>query len=138
MSNFIHAPKPCASCPFLRDSPKAVRLRAERIEEIASGVAPRDYGQGARFPCHKTVEHADDDELVPTGRELECTGALIFAYKQGTTSNFVRVMERVGGIDPQLAEGDHPEVFDNVDDMLASAVDHDRKPRSRKRKRRSG
>lgn len=131
MSNFIHAPKPCAGCPFLRDSPKAVRLHAARIHEIVSVVAPDDYGQGGRFPCHATVDHDDRDPRT----ERECTGALIFAYKQGTTSNFVRVMERVGGIDPQLSEGDHPEVFDDVDEMLATALDRDRKPTKRHRRR---
>jgi len=132
MPKYIHTAKPCISCPFRRDADGVtpIRLYRARIIEIASAVAPAN-GQGGGFPCHKTVDH---DERDPR-RELECAGALIFAYKQGEVSQLVRIMERMGGIDRELAEGEHPDVFDSIDEMLATALDNPKRAAGRRRKK---
>ncbi len=119
-------PRPCPECPFRRDGHGGtpVRLVQPRIHEIVRSVAPAD-GQGTTFPCHKTVIHGDRDLRA----ELQCAGALIFAYKQGAATQHTRIMERLGVIDPALATGDHPEIFDDEDEMLATALDlRDRSP----------
>lgn len=115
--SLVHCKVPCKECPFRREG--GVRLYAARIDEIVSVVAPID-GCGGTFPCHKTVDHDDCDERS----ELQCAGAIIFAYKQGTSSQYIRICERLGGVDRALAEGDWPEIFDDVDEMLATAIDN--------------
>lgn len=125
-TNFCHPPTPCKDCPFRREG--GVRLYAARIKEIAGVVAPDD-GHGGTFACHKTTGVCGG----PATQQLECTGALIFAYKQGVTSNFIRIMERIGMVNvDELAMGEHPEIFDDVDDMLTAAI----QPRTKARTRR--
>jgi hypothetical protein len=63
-------------------------------------------------------------------RELQCTGGLIFGYKQGVTSQMTRIAERLGVIARDLADGEWPEVFDDVDEMLETAL----KPRQSQRR----
>lgn len=123
--SFIHPPKPCKNCPFRREG--GVRLRSARIDEIVAVVAPEDGG-GGRFPCHKTLPRTGAKQ------EMECAGALIFAYKLEASSNFMRIMERLGGIDRDLCDGDHPEIFDTVEEMQATALDAPR-PRRRRGRR---
>jgi hypothetical protein len=55
---------PCPKCPFRTD----IRpyLRTDRAEEIADSLVHSE------FPCHKTTQHDDDDEYVPSGSELHC------------------------------------------------------------------
>lgn len=106
-----HPPTPCNDCPFRREG--GIRLRAGRLEEIVAAVAPPD-GQGASFQCHKTRKK--------NAKYLVCAGALIFAYKQDATSQYTRVLERLRAIDPDLAKGDHPEIFDDIAEMLETAV----------------
>ena len=121
MKELCHMPRPCVGCPFLRDGDgvKPVRLYADRIVEIVGAIAPED-SRGSNFPCHKTVDHDNRNRQT----EKECTGGLIFAYKLGQTSQLTRICERLGLIDPMLAdEGEWPEVFDSLDEMLATAID---------------
>lgn len=106
-----HPQKPCKDCPFRREG--GIRLRAGRIEEIVACVAPED-GQGASFQCHKTRKKG--------AKHLLCAGALIFAFKQGASSQYTRVLERLGAIDRNLCDGDHPEIFDDIDEMLETAI----------------
>lgn len=134
MPKYCHTRIPCPTCPFRRDTPGTipVRLYAERIIEITSMVAPED-GQGGGFPCHKTVDHDDRDRAT----ELECAGALIFAYKLGQTSQTIRIAERLGLVDPELVESSHwPEVFDSVEEMLETALDANNKKAAGRRRRR--
>ena len=130
-TKLCHVTKPCASCPFRRDGDgfTPVRLYTERVHEVVSVVAPID-GRGGTFPCHKTVDHDDRDPDT----ERECAGALIFAYKLGASSQMTRIAERLGLIDPELAEGAHREIFDTLDEMLETALDY--KPAAGRRKRR--
>jgi hypothetical protein len=83
---------PCADCPFRK--PSVLRLRPERIREIARAVAPRD-GQGGEFPCHKTTEVGG----APSDAETQCAGALIFAEKHDRPTQMMRIMERIGMYD---------------------------------------
>lgn len=121
-----HVPVACTGCPFRRDK-QGVRLYTERLREILRSVAPADTGGGGEFPCHKTVNYDQRDKAT----EKQCAGALIYMYKVGASSNLSRIMERMGGIDPDLATGDHPEIFDSEDELLAHALDE--RPKRRRR-----
>lgn len=105
-----HVAKPCANCPFLRVG--GIRLHPQRVREI--------HDKGGAFPCHKTVNHDQRDR----SKERECAGAIIFAYKPDGpgAGQMLRISERLGVIDPSLAS-EHPEVFDSLDEMLASSLD---------------
>jgi hypothetical protein len=124
-----HVAKPCSDCPFRREC--GIRLYADRIREIVElHVAPAN-GQGGSFPCHKTVDHDERDRTT----EKQCAGALIFMYKNEASTQLSRVMERLGAVDPDLATGDHPEIFEDLDQMLEHALDT-RQTRRRKSSRR--
>jgi hypothetical protein len=96
---------------------------------------------GGEFPCHKTLKAVDDDqdgeEHVVTEKSRHCAGALIFAEKNGTATQMMRISERLRLYDPSKLEG-QDDVFDDMDEMLASAVDAPgrRKPVARKAARR--
>lgn len=65
--------KPCSQCPFRRDVKPF--LHPERAEEIAD-AASNPYNS---FPCHKTLEHGEDDEGSYTyagAESQECAGFL--------------------------------------------------------------
>lgn len=123
-----HPPRPCNNCPFRREG--GVRLYPARVCEIVEAVAPNN-GQGASFACHKTTGAAG---TPVKGSMLECTGGLIFAYKQGVTSQLTRIMERLGLVDEKLALGndDWPAILDDLDEMLETAR-RSRQPRGRRR-----
>jgi hypothetical protein len=124
-----HVAKPCSNCPFRREG--GIRLYADRIREIVElHVAPAN-GQGSSFPCHKTVDHDERDPRT----EKQCAGALIFMYKNEASTQISRVMERIRATDPDLCHGDHPEIFDDLDQMLEHALD-ERPRRQRKSSRR--
>ena len=112
-----HMPVPCDDCPFRREG--GIRLREGRTRDLAQNAA------GA-FPCHKTVNHDKRNRAT----EIECAGAIIFAYKTDTTTQMLRISERLGMVDPRLADDEHPEIFDSLDEMLETADD---KPRTRAR-----
>jgi hypothetical protein len=111
---------PCDDCPFTR-GPRAIRLSAERVDEIAGNMLSPG---GSTFSCHKTVEHDDDDEPIQTDA-VHCAGALIFAEKNGNTTQMMRIAERLRLYDHRrLTRRDT--VFDTIDEMRATA--HDRRP----------
>lgn len=105
-----HVSKPCDNCPFLREG--GIRLRRARIVEI--------HDKGGAFPCHKTVDHDARDR----SSERECVGAIIFAYKESGpgVGQLLRVAERLDLVDRRLADDEHPEVFDSLDEMLEIAL----------------
>lgn len=79
---------------------------------------------GGEFPCHLTVEYGDETE-APIHRadehEKHCAGALIFAEKNGTSTQMMRIAERLGMYDAQaLMTNDTAveAVFDCLDEML--------------------
>lgn len=110
-----HMPSPCENCPFRREG--GVRLRASRVIEIA--------GQAGSFTCHKTVNRkVRKVRKVRNPRtELDCVGAWILAYKTEQSTQMMRISERLGMVDPSLAEDEHPEIFDSLNEMLATADD---------------
>lgn len=107
--------KPCADCPFRRKG--GVRLSAKRIEQIVGCVAPED-GQGGRFPCHKTTGVAGGKDRS----NRSCAGGIIFGYKQGVSSQMTRIEERLGLIPKEFADGKWPEIFNDIDEMLETAI----------------
>ncbi len=115
--------KPCPECPFRRDGTGGtpVRLRSDRIEEIAGLM----LGGRGDFPCHKTTVPDDAEEcgLRATEDSLHCAGALIFAEKNETSTQMMRVVERLGLYDPSALDKDSfDEVFDDIDEMRATAI----------------
>jgi hypothetical protein len=69
--------KMCDNCPFGHtEEQEHMRksLQRGRFNEICQSVF-----QGYVFACHKTTTHDDDDgEWVPTERDRECAGAILF------------------------------------------------------------
>jgi hypothetical protein len=116
--------KPCPECPFLRGE-RAVRLTLGRIQEIAGNMLS---SSGGEFHCHKTSRQTGD------GSQRHCAGALIFAEKNGNATQMMRIAERLGFYDRTKLEGEDL-VFDDLEEMEASALDRDR-PIRRKRARR--
>jgi hypothetical protein len=108
--------KPCDSCPFRKVD--GIRLTPERAREIAGLFTD---SQGGTFPCHKTVDYDIEDDTDDARQmrapEQLCAGGLIFAEKQGSVNQLMRIMERVGGYDPSALRG-HDEVFDSLSEML--------------------
>lgn len=102
--------KPCDDCPFRREG--GIRLRRSRAEEIAEGMLS---SQGSTFACHKTVDH-DGDQFTKS-EEKHCAGALIFAEKNGTATQMMRIVERLGMYDASKLVG-HDDVFNDLDEML--------------------
>ncbi len=116
--------KPCPECPFRRDGEgaKPVRLLPARVEEIAGLM----LGGRGDFPCHKTTEPDDSDEdggRCVTKDSVHCAGALIFAEKNETSTQMMRVAGRLGMYDPtKLDAASFAEVFDDMDEMMATAL----------------
>lgn len=81
---------PCDQCPFLIGS----GFTYARLREFASG----------EFPCHKTckTEEREDEGTVYVARSDKtphCAGALIFNEKRNTTTQMMRICERLGVYD---------------------------------------
>jgi hypothetical protein len=110
---------PCKNCPFMRKG--GIRLKPERAEEIGNMFST---GQGGEFPCHKTtvsIETEDGCDRAATKDSLHCAGALIFAEKQGTPSQMMRICERIGMYDAAKLMKNKKVValvFDDLDEML--------------------
>lgn len=84
-------PTMCDSCPFAKSGKGralAKTLRPGRLAEIKRGLRG-----GERFLCHKTTDETGD------GSKLVCAGALEYQEKQGVSSNYQRVMERLEGFE---------------------------------------
>lgn len=122
--------KPCPECPFRRggEGMTPVRLTRGRVREIAGLML---NPQGGEFPCHKTTGILNGERCA-TRDSIHCAGALIFAEKNSNHTQMMRVAGRLGLYDPGKLEG-HDEVFDDMEEMLASALDA-RMPRARGRR----
>jgi hypothetical protein len=132
--------KPCPECPFRRGDRKPggpVRLMSGRVDDIAGNM----LGGRGDFPCHKTTVPTDDDDFEDgdgcggrkaTKDSVHCAGALIFAEKNNTDTQMMRVAGRLGMYDPRkLDQASFTEVFDTIEEMRATALDVAR-PRRRK------
>lgn len=102
----------CSDCPFRRTG--FIPLLPGRVREIAGSALKSD---GATFACHKTVEHDDDDEHVPTDDEQHCAGFLIFAEKHDTATQMMRIAERIRSYDRAKLQ-DRDGIFDSLKEML--------------------
>ena len=102
----------CSSCPFRRKG--FIPLRPGRVREIAGSALKPD---GATFACHKTVEHDDFEEHVPSADEQHCAGFLIFAEKHDNATQMMRIAERLRSYDHTKLQG-RDEIFDDLKQML--------------------
>jgi hypothetical protein len=111
---------PCKDCPFRSD----IRpyLTRERIDQIDNSLIR------AEFPCHKTTEHDDDDNYVPTDNEQHCAGALILLEKLERPSQMMRIAERLGLYDRRKLDMKAP-VFDTFKEMRAAQPTYRRQKR---------
>ncbi|ATW58060.1 hypothetical protein CNR34_00127 [Pseudomonas phage nickie] len=96
--------KPCENCPFLKDESKAIRLQRGRRDGIIEDLLD---GSVTGFSCHKTVhsktggewDEDGDGSYIPSGRELECAGAIAVLEKLNRPTQLMRIMERMGAYD---------------------------------------
>lgn len=84
----------CETCIFRPGNP--MRLNAGRVREMVNAAVQ----SGGSIICHSTIEFRDDDEGGSSrpyrDDEAMCRG---FYDAAGPRSNFVRVMERLGGFE---------------------------------------
>lgn len=85
---------PCDDYPFRKKG--GIPLRALRIKEIADMML---NSQGGTFPCHKTTQSTESGERCSNENSVHCAGALIFAEKNGTATQMMRICERIGMYD---------------------------------------
>lgn len=87
--------KPCDNCPF-NDSGAGLHLRKSlnrsRWAEIKRGLL-----RGEHFMCHKTTNETGD------GSNRVCAGSITFQDKHGTSSQYVRICERMDYFKQQKA-----------------------------------
>lgn len=87
---------PCKDCPFRADV--SFYLGEERAAQIVDDVILGDHA----FHCHKTIIYGELDEIIRTGNEKPCIGAMLAIAKERSdaTANFwVRLGSMVGEID---------------------------------------
>lgn len=134
--------KPCDACPFKRDS--KLRLDQTRVAEIGGQFTT---GGQATFVCHKTAEIEENEDgsggrFVPKrmgadGPESQhCAGAMIFAEKNGTPSQMMRIASRLGMYNPEPLTPHYNKVYDDLDDMMEHALDADPPVKSKTGKKR--
>lgn len=116
---------PCPKCPFRNDIP--AYLTEERVREIEASLVRSE------FPCHKTTEHDDEGDYVPTGDEMHCAGALILMEKEGRSSQMMRIAERLGMYDATRLNMDAP-VYESFDEMADAQLMTCRGGRRRRKK----
>lgn len=99
MKNQFAVKKPCANCPFRKDS-KAIELQPGRREQIIEDLLS---GKDSTFHCHKTVyrndgrNHDDEGNYLPVDVS-HCPGAAALARKFGRDTVMVQVASRLGAI----------------------------------------
>jgi hypothetical protein len=88
--------KPCKDCPFR--SEVSFYLGEDRASQIVNDVILGD----SAFHCHKTIIYGDDDEIVRSGNEKPCIGALLAIAKERGDSRanlWARLGSLIGQID---------------------------------------
>ncbi|MGH2350103.1 MAG: hypothetical protein ACRDJN_00625 [Chloroflexota bacterium] len=108
---------PCENCPFLRDSGE--RLLPARVREIAGNMLRLD---GGAFLCHKTVDYTDDYGAITVDSQ-HCAGALLFALKNGSETQIMRLARR-----PGLGPGDPARARAGVRERRRDAAGSQRPP----------
>lgn len=88
--------------------------------------------QGGEFTCHKFIDQPN---------KAHCTGALIFAEKQGAATQMMRIADRLGIYHPAeiMTPEAEAEIFDDVDEMTQANAEAEAeltrpRPKSRRRK----
>lgn len=102
---------PCPKCPFRTDIEPF--LRPDRVREIEESLVQ------AEFPCHATLDYANDSGGAETSKTAHCAGALILLEKLERPSQMMRIAERLGLYDPAKLDMAAP-VFDSFEDMVAA------------------
>lgn len=95
--------KPCDNCPFRIKG--GIRIHPERVKEIATG----DH----TFECHKSA-HAEHKPK----HGLHCAGFLIFRERTNTSTNAMRMAERLGLYDRSKLDLTSRDVFRTLKAML--------------------
>jgi hypothetical protein len=88
--------RPCPDCPFREDITFA--LAPARTEEILMALLVCDQ----TFTCHATIEYDGTDEdgnVLATGQEQHCAGAMILAERLERPNQLMRIAERLGRYD---------------------------------------
>jgi hypothetical protein len=109
---------PCSNCPFLKNG-KGITLDPARVIEIDISLERAD------FPCHKTDDYDEDDNLIASDTKDQeyCAGALIMLEKMNRPSQMMRICERLGLYDRTKLNMDAP-VFKDFKAMLAYNKKH--------------
>lgn len=128
---------PCNNCPFRRDG--HIALNTARAAEIASMML---CSRGGTFPCHKTVKREEDSDgnehNRATSDSQHCAGALIFAEKNQTATQMMRIAERLHLYDAQALMANEVAkemVFDDLDELLDAHALHPANKSERKRRK---
>lgn len=108
MEELSHCVRPCANCPWRRDS-SAGEFPAERYEALqaTAGSPGREAGLGAPiFACHKSEP----------GRDRACAGWLAVA---GVDHLGIRLAVTLGRLPAAVLQpgGDWPDLFSSYDEM---------------------
>lgn len=93
---------PCAKCPWrVKFKGDDDYLRPGRRAGIM-----RDMLADGTFPCHESIDHADEgsddyDELeiedgIDYSKSVECAGAALVLLRAERSTNMLRVLERIG------------------------------------------
>jgi len=104
---------PCSRCPFRIES--FFPLNENRILEIED--------MPGLFPCHKTVDYSDDEgEGIETKDTQLCAGFVSVHNNQDTDNNMLRIMMRLGMLDPETYNSDVP-CYESFDDYVYAQED---------------
>lgn len=117
---------PCPSCPFLKSG--GIRLSKSRAKQIGSMMLS---SAGSSFPCHQTTTEEErraatrSNDFYPRDYHIHCAGALIFAEKNGSATQMMRICERIGMYDAEKLMSNKEvvaSVFDNLRQMIAAQI----------------
>ena len=114
---------PCKDCPFRRDVP--FHLRPGRVEEIIASLMRHE-----NFPCHKTLDYSQDDDLIDgdwtTEKTQHCAGAMILLMRLNNPNLAMRLGAMLGAFDPDALNLDAP-VYADDKEMIAAYERRDRR-----------
>lgn len=107
---------PCMDCPFRKDA-AGVRHGVPKVLAYASHFT---VGDGATFPCHRSVPDTISREAWSPWQEGQqmCAGGLIFAEKLQHRSRTVEALIDLGVYDPATLK-DHDVVCDSILELVS-------------------